>query len=236
MKRLHSVAQPSPLPRLAYERLCDSIFEGTLKPGELLNEMTLARELGISRTPLREALIELSVQGLIKILPRKGIQIKYFTREDVEHVFELRKIIELAIIEKVANCPNRAADYHALENILEEQRGMFRNQDYIAFLRADNLFHMMLCESAGNPRIVAVIKDLWGIIRVMGLQGLKQPTRWKQILDEHKRIITEVKRKHGRNARSAMEFHLDRSKEGILKRLEASKQASDEKDFVFGDH
>ena len=76
MKRLHSVAQPSPLPRLAYERLCDSIFEGTLKPGELLNEMTLARELGISRTPLREALIELSVQGLIKILPRKGIQIK----------------------------------------------------------------------------------------------------------------------------------------------------------------
>jgi len=236
MKRLQSVTQPSPLPRLAYERLRDSIFEGTLKPGELLNEMTLAKELGISRTPLREALLELSVQGLIKILPRKGIQIKYFTQEDVEHVFELRKIIELAIIEKVANCSNHTVDYHALENILEEQRGMFRNEDYIAFLRADNLFHMVICESAENPRIVAIIKDLWSIIRVMGLQGLQQPTRWKQILDEHKRIITEVKRKHGGNARSAMEFHLDQSKEGILKQIEALKQASDGKDFVFGDH
>jgi GntR family transcriptional regulator, rspAB operon transcriptional repressor len=226
VKRLQSVPQPSPLPKLAYDRLRDSIFEGTLKSGELLNEMALAKELGISRTPLREALFELSVQGLITILPRKGIQVKYFTQEDVEHVFELRGIIELAIIEKLTTSPNHSVDSRELENILEEQRKTCGDGDYIAFLRADNLFHMMICESARNPRIVTIIKDLWSIIRVMGLQGLQQSARWNQILDEHQRILAALTHRHGKTARRAMESHLAESKKGILKRLRDSNQTS----------
>ena len=218
-KRLQSVLHPSPLPRLAYERLRDSILEGHLKPGEMLNEATLAKELGISRTPLREALLELSVQGLIKILPRKGVQINYFTERDVEEVFELRKIIELAAVDKLTHLTNRQPDFSQLQKTLHEQRKASKGEDYITFLRADNLFHKTLCDFTGNQRIVAIMKDLWSIIRMMGLQALERPRRWEQILDEHQAIITTMKQKDRNEAMKAMEYYLEQTIEGILEQL-----------------
>jgi DNA-binding GntR family transcriptional regulator len=185
----------------------------------MLNEATLAKELGISRTPLREALLELSVQGLVKILPRKGVQVNYFTEQDVEEVFELRRIIELAAVDNITRLTNPQPDFSQLQKTLHEQRRASKEEDYIAFLRADNLFHKTLCDFTGNNRIVAIMKDLWSIIRMMGLQALERPRRWEQILDEHEAIIKAMKQKDRNGAMKAMECHLEQSKEGIFEQL-----------------
>ena len=79
MVSLAAIVQPLPLTRLAYERLRESILSGQMAPGEIYNEMALAKEMGVSRTPVREALLELSSQGLVTFLPRKGVQVNYFT-------------------------------------------------------------------------------------------------------------------------------------------------------------
>ena len=102
MAKLRSINQPLPLAKMAYEALRDSILAGELISGEVYNEMALAKELGISRTPVREALLELSTRGLVSFLPRRGVIVKRYTKRDVEEIFELRKAIELAAVEKVA--------------------------------------------------------------------------------------------------------------------------------------
>ena len=107
--------------KMAYERLRDSIFNGQLQPGQIYNEMALAKELGISRTPVREALLEFSAQGLITFLPRKGVVIKHYTRKDVIEIFELRRVVELAAIEKVAKA-DPPLDLSRIEKYLEDQR------------------------------------------------------------------------------------------------------------------
>ena len=124
-KTLKSIPQPAPLNKLAYEKLRESIMAGHLKPGEIYNEMSLAEELGISRTPVREALVELSAQGLVTFLPRRGVQINAFTERDIEEVFELRKLVELGVIDKIADLI-QYCDLDKLEKTIEDQRKQFR--------------------------------------------------------------------------------------------------------------
>ena len=107
--------------KMAYERLRDSILNGQLEPGQIYNEMALTKELGISRTPVREALLEFSAQGLITFLPRKGVVIKHYTRKDVIEIFELRRVVELTAIEKVAKA-DPPLDLSRIEKSLENQR------------------------------------------------------------------------------------------------------------------
>src|SRR3990170_4844269 len=102
MVSLPAIVQPLPLTRLAYDRLRESILSGQMTSGEIYNEMALAKEMGVSRTPVREALLELASQGLVTFLPRRGVMVNYFTERDVEEVNEIRAAIELAIVEKVA--------------------------------------------------------------------------------------------------------------------------------------
>ena len=116
-----SHARAPRLAKMAYERLRDSILNGQLEPGQIYNEMALAKELGISRTPVREALLEFSAQGLITFLPRKGVVIKHYTRKDVIEIFELRRVVELTAIEKVAKA-DPPLDLSRIEKYLEDQR------------------------------------------------------------------------------------------------------------------
>jgi len=123
MKRLGSISQPIPLAKLAYEKLRDSILDGSLQPGEIYNEKNLAEELGISRTPVREALLELSAQGLVIFLPRRGLIIRHFTKRDIEEVFELRNVIEIAVVERVAIMGSEALkDPKRMEEVIDEHQ------------------------------------------------------------------------------------------------------------------
>jgi len=118
--KLKAIPQPLPLSKLVYERLRNSILDGDLKPGEIYNEINLAKDFGISRTPVREALLELSAQGLVTFLPRRGVRINHFTRRDVEEVFELRKAIEIAVVEKISR-RSQDVDLTKLERTLDNQ-------------------------------------------------------------------------------------------------------------------
>jgi len=153
MPKLQGITQPLSLSKIAYEKLRESILTGQLHPGEIYNEMALAKELGISRTPVREAFLELSSQGLVTFLPRKGVQINRPTNRDIKEIFELRRAIELATIEKVA----KASSSHNLtkiEKTLNEQRKAVRNKDLNAFIETDRIFHSIFAELTNNRHFV----------------------------------------------------------------------------------
>lgn len=214
MPTLKTLQQPQPLARLAYEALKDSIVSGQLKPGEIYNEKSLAQELNISRTPVREALLELAARGLVTFLPRKGVMVNYYTRRDVEEIFEVRKAIELFSLSKALG--GGGLDSAGLERSLHDQQAALEAGDMLAFMEADRRFHLGLGELAGNRRLVAILDNLRDMVQVMGLEALAGAGRPHQVVEEHRRVCRALAEGRGQEALAALEEHLDRSREAVL--------------------
>ena len=217
MPKLRAINQPLPLAKMAYERLRDSILNGQLRPGEIYNEMALAKELGISRTPVREALLELSAQGLVSFLPRKGVIVRHYTKHDVVEIFELRRVIELAAIEKVARA-SPPCDLSKIEKALDDQQKAAEKNDFIAFLKADRKFHTTFSELTKNRRLLAIVENIRDMIQLMGIQALALQDRAEEVIAEHAEVLEAVRQGKPVQARKAMENHLDQSEAAVLER------------------
>jgi GntR family transcriptional regulator, rspAB operon transcriptional repressor len=217
MVNLPAIVQPLPLTRLAYDRLRESILSGQMTPGEIYNEMALAKELGVSRTPVREALLELSSQGLVTFLPRKGVQVNYFTQQDVEEVYEIRNAVELAIVEKLARNP-AAYDFSIVEQALAENARAAEMHDAAAFLIADRTLHSELAILSGNRRMLAISSNLRDIIHLMSVEALTKPHRLEDVPVEHARVVEAIRRGDVEGAIDAMRHHMEQSKVAVLER------------------
>lgn len=213
--KLRAIRQPIPLAKLAYQRLRYSILSGDLKPGEIHNEMNIAKDLGISRTPVREALLELSVQGFVTFLPRRGVRINHFTKRDVEEVFELRKAIELAVVEKISRHATEV-DLTKLEVALSSQLEAMKNEDYGVFLEADRAFHTTLTKFTQNRRLISIFGNIRDMIQMMGAEALARQGRMEEVIEEHRSVLDFIRQSREIEARQAMEYHLDRSREAVL--------------------
>jgi DNA-binding GntR family transcriptional regulator len=223
MVKLRTLNQPLPLAKMAYEVLRDSILNGKLVPGEVYKEMALAKELGISRTPVREALLELASQGLVTVLPRKGVLVNYNTKQDVQEIFELRKAIELAAIEKVAKA-SPPCNLTEIEEALDKQRKAAKKKDYIAFTKADRTFHATFSELTKNRRFVAIVENIRDLVHLMGTQGLTEEGRAKEVIEEHERVLEAVRQGKPVKALEAMDYHLVRSREAVLRQLSSETE------------
>lgn len=222
MVSLSAIVQPLPLTKLAYDRLRESILSGQMTSGEIYNEMALAKEMGVSRTPVREALLELASQGLVTFLPRKGVMVNYFTERDVEEVNEIRTAIELAIVEKVAHTFANH-DFTKLDQALadnakaaETYDAEIHNRD--AFLRADTAVHLELAVLSGNRRMIAIISNLRDIIHLMSAEALTKPHRLEEVPQEHARVVDAIRSGNVDEAINAMRHHIEQSKRAVLER------------------
>jgi DNA-binding GntR family transcriptional regulator len=215
MPKFAAIKQPESLAKMAYEAIRQSILSGQWKIGELYNEKAIAADLGISRTPVREALLELASQDLIIFLPRRGLMVNRFTRRDVDEIFELRKAIELAAVEKIT-LASPPFDLFKIEESLLKQRKSAREKDYLAFMEADRLFHTSFSELTNNRRVIAILDNIRDMIHVMGAKALALEGRALEVIEEHQAIFEAVSRGNAENARSAMAYHLDLSKGAVV--------------------
>jgi DNA-binding GntR family transcriptional regulator len=215
MPKFAAIKQPESLAKMAYEAIRQSILSGQWKIGELYNEKAIAADLGISRTPVREALLELASQDLIIFLPRRGLMVNRFTRHDVDEIFELRKAIELAAVEKITVAAP-PFDLFEIEEALLSQRKAVRQKDYLAFMEADRLFHTSFSELTNNRRLIAILDNIRDMIHVMGAKALALEGRAVEVIKEHQTIFEAVKKGNIEEARRAMAYHLDQSKEAVV--------------------
>ncbi|RLB91264.1 MAG: hypothetical protein DRH26_08275 [Deltaproteobacteria bacterium] len=214
MPKLATIKQPESLAKMAYEAIRQSILSGQWLVGELYNEKAIAADLGISRTPVREALLELASQDLIIFMPRRGLMLNRFTRSDVDEIFELRKAIELASVEKIANT-SPMPDLLAIEESLLNQRKAVRQKDYIAFMGADRMFHTSFSTLTGNRRIISILENIRDMIHVMGVNALSLEGRAVKVIEEHQEIFKAVKKGNTEEACRVMAYHLDQSMEAV---------------------
>ena len=215
MPKFAAIKQPESLAKMAYEAIRQSILSGQWKIGELYNEKAIAADLGISRTPVREALLELASQDLIIFLPRRGLMVNRFTRRDVDEIFELRKAIELAAVEKIT-VASPPFDLFEIEESLLKQRKAVKQKDYLAFMEADRRFHTRFSELTNNRRLIAILENIRDMIHVMGVKALALEGRAQGVIEEHQTIFEAVRRGNAEKARQAMAYHLDQSKEAVV--------------------
>jgi DNA-binding GntR family transcriptional regulator len=202
--------QRSLSPRALYqdvaERLRQQIFARQLEPGAWIDEQKLCVEYGISRTPLREALKVLAVEGLVTMKVRRGAYVTEMSRDDVAQVYHLLALLESDAVGEVAASASdgQRAELRKLHDRLEKQ---VRQRD--AFFAANEAFHYKVLELAGNRWRTQIVTDLRKVMKLNRHHSLFKQGRLADSLAEHRQIMDAIEAHDAVRATHLMKAHFD---------------------------
>lgn len=202
-----------------YERLKEDIISGKIPQGQILNERKLSDELGISRTPVREALQMLQNEGWVDVEPYKGIYVKEFTSQDIRDVLNVRRSLEILAVDLAINNLTDA-DIKKLEVIIEEQSALRENYDPNEFIRIDREFHKSIIEMANNGILSSMINIISDKVRCLGIKALNSHERYMETLEEHMAILKALKERDAVVAKHAMEKHMVQTSKTLISYFE----------------
>lgn len=175
-----------------FRRIREEILAGKYTDGEELKEKNIGDELGVSRTPVREALRQLELEGLVSIIPNRGAFVVGVSLKDVKDIYEIRSLLE-------GLCAKWAADFIAEEQIAELEENIFLTEfhdskgNWEQVLELDNRFHEILYEASGSRELQHVLKDYHQYVQRIRRITLADPKRAKASRNEHKRIVEAIK-------------------------------------------
>lgn len=230
---LECITRPQSLSEIVTEKLRYAILSNQLKPGEIYSEKELALQFGVSRTPVREAMRLLLAEKIVLPVVGRGIKINQFSAHDLEEVFELRKTLEVAIVEKIANSISvKKNDLDIPRKHLEEQCRAFIKCNYSEIIRLNRLFHTSLCLIGGNSRMESVLNQTLDIIQITAKEFVLVPDkgqisvsdRGKKVMQEHQEILDGLLKGEAAEARQAMIQHLDQSLAATLEVYRSQKR------------
>jgi DNA-binding GntR family transcriptional regulator len=195
----------------AVEVLRAAILGGELEPGSIHSAVTLAEQLDVSPTPVREAMLELARSGLVEVLPNRGFRVTVVDDQDLDEICELRIMLEVPAMELVIE---RASDsgLEQLEQPLSELEAAADRNDVPAFLLADRDFHMGLLRLAGNQRMVEIVAGLRDQTRIVGLRSLAAADALQASAVEHRPILEAVRARDVAEAERVMVIHLEHTR------------------------
>ena len=197
-------------PRALYqdvaERLRQQIFTRQLEPGSWIDELKLCAEYGISRTPLREALKVLAVEGLVTMKVRRGAYVTEMSRDDVSQVYHLLALLESDAAGEVAAHATEAqlAELQALHDRLEKQ---VRQRD--AFFSTNEQFHLKLLDLSGNRWRSQIVADLRKVMKLNRHHSLFKQGRLADSLAEHRQLMDALNRRDAGRATQLMKAHFE---------------------------
>jgi DNA-binding GntR family transcriptional regulator len=183
---------PAQLERRVYERLRDQILNGDLQPGDQLVEARLAGELGVSKTPVREALIRLQRDGLVHAEPYRGARVMSPSEEDVREILELRLALEVHIARDLAERRPEDALRRLEETIIRGRKALAAGKRR-RVLSSLTEFSDVMSEASGNARLARVLGELRSVLLLIASTSLQASGREKRSLDEHERILRAIK-------------------------------------------
>jgi GntR family transcriptional regulator, rspAB operon transcriptional repressor len=178
-----------------------------IRPGEMLSEQDIAKKLGVSRQPVREAFIKLGEAGLLRVLPQRGTLVVKISRAAVEDARFIREALECAVAREAARLMTPAQGT-ALSSNLARQRKVSRSQDTEAFFALDEEFHRLLAEAANRPSAWDVVEDVKPQMDRVRFLSLPDATPLNVLVNQHAAILAAVKAGSGPRAVTAMRAHL----------------------------
>ena len=217
--------KPPNLNEWAYSSIKKRILDNEMKPGSQLNIEELSKELNISRTPIREALLRLRQKGLVVSFSNVGFFVCGITRDDLRDIFELRQLIEAyTVVKFIAKCSE--AEVQALSSICEQCVSAAEAGNVKAFNNYDIQLHNMLIDRLGNKKIRAAYDNAADLLHRLRGYALKSPENITQSLIEHEKIMSAIKNRDPIAGKLAMENHIS----NIHDRLEKLVEFEDDKD------
>ena len=186
----------------AYKKLKEMIISGQLTPGQRLNQVQLAEELGISRTPLLQAMNRLTSEQLTETIPRRGTRVRKFTNKDLLSIFEIRGRLEPYICELAAKEISDAQILLLKENIKETEEAV-KNNDETMFKTLDNEFHTIIIESSKNSLVAEILQKY---VPLMHAVNLLKPM--EKSIQDHKNIVELLSERDALGASQLMHYHI----------------------------
>ena len=179
---------------IAYSAIRRKILFNDLKGGQAIDESTLARQLDLGRTPVREAVHRLAREGLLRVIPRKGVVVTELSIETLGQIFEVRSSCEVQVA-RLATVRADSSDIEAMEQALEGVEQMVAEKRFRDLIEADERFHLALAEAARNPLLGDMLSTLYGLgIRFWYVTlPQRQVKEVKQEMALHREIVKAIK-------------------------------------------
>ena len=215
-----------PLRDVVFKTLRQGILTGELKPGERLMEIHLANKLGVSRTPIREAIRKLELEGLVTMIPRRGAEVAQITEKSMKDVLEVRKVLDDLSVEL------------ACERITEEEKEMLKNAcvdfeeavktgDFAKIAKTDVAFHDIIVTATRNIRLSQMVNNLAEQMYRYRFEYIKDSSQHERLVREHEEICQGILAGDKKRALEAIEAHIDNQEIAVLKqiRIDRDKKA-----------
>ena len=197
-----------PLRDVVFNTLRKAILRGELKPGERLMEIQLANKLGVSRTPIREAIRKLELEGLVLMIPRKGAEVAQITEKNMQDVLEVRKALEELSVQLACEriTPEQVEE---MKMAAEDFRKVLKSGDVTKIDEADVKFHDIIFAATNNQRLITLLNNLREQMYRFRVEYLKQKECYPQLLEEHDKLIALISGGEVEEACELMGCHID---------------------------
>lgn len=212
---LRKIEERELLNQKVYRALKEAILKGEIAKGEKLIESQIAQQLGTSRTPVREAINRLAVEGLVELVPNQGAFVAEISMEDIEEVFQIRSVLEGLAVRLFAR---RSTDEHLreLEIKLGEMKRALEAKDTISYGELDASFHRFIWSFSGSKRLLKILDGLMPYIDSYRLKSLYLPHVMEISFEDHLNLLNLLKGRKIKESEELMRRHVERVLERIL--------------------
>lgn len=221
MKSDMEINEFSPLREVVFVTLRRQILRGELKPGERLMEISLANKLGVSRTPIREAIRMLEHEGLAVMKPRRGAQVAKISAQELTDVLEIRESLEILAISKACERMD-AEDLQKMDDAARrfEELAAKPGSDLTALAEADVAFHDAIFNGTKNLRLIQILGNLREQMYRFRIEYMKDEAVRKELVEEHRQIRSAIRDKNCVLAVEKISEHIDNQRQAIFRSLE----------------
>ncbi len=201
-----------PLREIVFETLKEAILKGEIEPGTRMMEVQLAERLGVSRTPVREAIRQLELEGLVMMVPRKGAYVAGLSTKDCMEVLEIRAVLEGLAAQLAA----KRADDHEIKQLLDISK---KFSDYAAkkdiqgLIDEDEAFHDTIYTASRNDRLIQLISSLREQVQRFRVAYISQFKRASDLVKEHQQILEAIAKRDSVRAKTLSEGHITNLKD-----------------------
>lgn len=204
-----------PLREIVYEELKTLILTGQIHPGMRLMEEELAEEMGVSRTPIREAIRKLEKEGLITIEPRRGAYVSQMSTEDMVDILEVRQNME-GLAARLAALRMSGEEKQKLVEMADRYGKAVSDGNMEEMIRCDTAFHHMIVEATGNRILIKMVEQLQELVLRFRYLYYDNFKRAEQMIREHEQIYSAIMEENAEAAGDAADLHIQRLKEMVL--------------------
>ena len=218
-----------PLRDVVFNTLRQAIITGEFAPGERLMEIVLAERLGVSRTPVREAIRKLELEGLVVMVPRKGAEVARITEKSLKEVLEVRCALEeLGVILACRRITDEGKE--ELKKAHQEFKKAVESKDFLEIATKDEAFHECIFESTDNKRLLQIINNLKEQMYRYRMEYVKDIGYHEKLVKEHEEMLDAITSGNEKKAEEIMKKHIHDQEEMILKNIHQQEEEKKEKD------